>query len=184
MKKMMFFVFFAVFVAMFCSTPALAAGCDCGILDCRCDGFANCTCNQLWKIQDESVGSTTVSSVISWHYDGVGWWYGNNQLYKTGYCKIDDTGYFFAADGHMATGWQNIKKGRFYFDPKSGKQKKGWLSLNGQKYYLQKKYGDMAKSGWVKVGKHLYYFNADGTLFTNGTTPDGFRVDKKGRLKR
>ena len=38
----------------------------------------------------------------------------------------------------------------------------------------------MAKSRWIQTNGYWYYVGADGALFVNGTTPDGYRVDANG----
>ena len=71
--------------------------------------------------------------------------------------------YFFDSNGDMLTGWLTDGSGKkFYLDTSTGSEM-----------------GKMAR-GWKAIGTNYYYFNADGTLFSGGVTPDGFTVDANG----
>ncbi len=60
----------------------------------------------------------------------------------------------------MATGWRNYTDGSYYyFDPATGA---------------------MVSDRWIQDGGAWYYLSADGKLLTNGTTPDGYRVNEYG----
>ena len=37
-------------------------------------------------------------------------------------------------------------------------------------------------TGWKKIQNSWYYFNADGSLLVNGTTPDGYPVGADGKM--
>lgn len=74
-------------------------------------------------------------------------------------CKVNGIQYFFNADGTMATGWVQIENVWYYFDINSGAM----------------------KTGWIKVDDKWYYLKADGTLIVNSITPDGYKVNEKGR---
>ena len=51
----------------------------------------------------------------------------------------------------------------------------GW---NGNYYYRTS--GERAKESWTEIDGKWYYFKANGELFKNGKTPDGYTVDAKG----
>lgn len=51
--------------------------------------------------------------------------------------------------------------------------------VNGSWHYYTES-GAMAKSRWIQTNGYWYYVSADGALFVNGTTPDGYRVDANG----
>ena len=79
---------------------------------------------------------------------------------------------------------QTITVKEFYYFDDNREMLTGWLGdSSGKKYYLEpantSEMGKMAR-GWKAIGTNYYYFNADGTLFTNGTTPDGYPVDASG----
>ena len=61
----------------------------------------------------------------------------------------------------------------------------GWLTdETGRKYFLDdSKTAERGKlvREWKKIGGAWYYFNFDGTLFTNGVTPDGEKVGEDGK---
>ena len=64
----------------------------------------------------------------------------------------------------------------------------GWLTDNtGRKYYLDttmnSELGKMVR-GWKQIENYYYYFNNDGLLLTNGTTPDGYTVGADGKWFR
>ena len=72
-----------------------------------------------------------------------------------------------------------------YFFDENGKMLTGWLSdNNGNKFFLENKsvndMGKMAK-GWKQVDNSWYYFNTDGTMLSNGLTPDGFMIGADGK---
>ena len=68
-------------------------------------------------------------------------------------------------------------------DVKAYKITKGEKVLaNNKTYYLGTEtwnIGRMAR-GWEKIGDKYYYFNTDGLLVTNSTTPDGYKLDETG----
>ena len=40
--------------------------------------------------------------------------------------------------------------------------------------------GNMAFSRWIETNGYWYYVDENGSLFVNGTTPDGYQVDANG----
>ena len=55
-----------------------------------------------------------------------------------------------------------------------------WQMVDGSWHYYYTESGAMAKSRWIQTNGYWYYVSADGALFVNGTTPDGYRVDANG----
>jgi len=53
-----------------------------------------------------------------------------------------------------------------------------WVEVDGVWYYM-KNSGAMV-TGWQKIGSSWYYFQTSGALLTNGTTPDGYKVNANG----
>ncbi|WP_236894934.1 MULTISPECIES: hypothetical protein [Clostridium] len=73
-------------------------------------------------------------------------------------------------------GWQKLEGDWFYLD--NGLVKLGWVEDNNKWYYctnlgLQKGWLNADDSKW-------YYFNENGEMLTNATTPDGYNVDSTG----
>ena len=54
----------------------------------------------------------------------------------------------------------------------------GLLDVDGTRYYLNAS-GAM-ETGWKQLNGNWYYFQADGSLLRNGTTPDGYKVNRDG----
>ena len=71
---------------------------------------------------------------------------------------INNEIYHFNNDSQMVTGWNRID-GIWYFFRNSG---------------------GLAKTRWVETNGMWYYVDDNGSLFTGGTTPDGFLVDENG----
>lgn len=97
-----------------------------------------------------------------WKQDQTGWSYirenGSNAANQ--WLELQGTWYWFDGNGYMATGWRNYTDGSYYyFDPATGA---------------------MVSERWIQDGGAWYYLSADGKLLTNGTTPDGYRVNEYG----
>lgn len=97
-----------------------------------------------------------------WKQDQIGWSYigenGSNAANQ--WLELQGTWYWFDGNGYMATGWRNYTDGSYYyFDPATGA---------------------MVSDRWIQDGGAWYYLSADGKLLTNGTTPDGYRVNEYG----
>ena len=97
-----------------------------------------------------------------WKQDQTGWYYigenGSNAANQ--WLELQGTWYWFDGNGYMATGWRNYTDGSYYyFDPATGA---------------------MVSDRWIQDGGAWYYLSADGKLLTNGTTPDGYRVNEYG----
>ena len=55
-------------------------------------------------------------------------------------------------------------------------------TIEGDTYYFDST-GAMITVAWIEVDGYWYYFGQDGNMLTNTTTPDGYKVDARGRLK-
>jgi glucan-binding YG repeat protein len=104
--------------------------------------------------------------VYGWNQDATGWWY----------CT-DVANYKYYTDG-----WQLIDNQWYYFNKEGYALQSTWLQYNGLWYYL-KDNCIMAKSEWLKIGGIWYCFDANGALYVNTTTQDGYAVDANGALK-
>ena len=107
-----------------------------------------------------------VASTGKWVKNPTGWWYdyGNHTWPSNEWKYLGGSWYRFNPDGYMITGW--------YMDPFYGK----W-------FYLCED-GAMAV-GWKQIGGIWYYFETRpgacaGRLYTDETTPDGYRVNSDG----
>ena len=61
----------------------------------------------------------------------------------------------------------------------------GWLrDVNNVTYYFDKTTGanqGKLTRGWAQIDGNYYYFDGNGILMTNTTTPDGYVVDASGK---
>ena len=72
--------------------------------------------------------------------------------------------YYFDNDGLMYTGWlRDANNVTYYFDKTAGANQ-----------------GKLAR-GWMKVDESYYYFDGNGVMLSNTTTPDGYVVDANGK---
>lgn len=97
-----------------------------------------------------------------WKQDQTGWYYirENGSSAANQWLELQGIWYWFDGNGYMATGWRNYTDGSYYyFDPATGA---------------------MVSDQWIQDGGAWYYLSADGKLLTNGTTPDGYRVNEYG----
>lgn len=103
-----------------------------------------------------------VESTTGWIKDTTGWWYKN----------LDGT--------YTTNNWQQINNKWYYFNDK-GYMATGWLQLGDKWYYLEpaNESGEM-KTGWINVNEKWYCLREDGSMYSNTTTPDGYRVNESG----
>lgn len=89
-----------------------------------------------------------------------------NNVVRTGtYQRVKSDTYYFDSYGQMVTGWvQTADNNWYYFETQKteneGKMITGWKQINGD----------------------YYYFRNDGSMVTNGLTPDGRIVGADGKL--
>ena len=87
---------------------------------------------------------------------------------------------FVKADGSYAANECMEINGEIYcFKPDSYIVSNDWYQIGGIWYFFRPS-GGLAKSRWIETGGKWYYVDGNGSLFTNGTTPDGYRVDADG----
>lgn len=75
---------------------------------------------------------------------------------------VHDT-YYFDASGNMVTGWMQTSDNKWYFFDDTVGANEGKMAL-----------------GWKEVGGSWYYFTENGSMLTNGTTPDGYKINADG----
>ena len=73
--------------------------------------------------------------------------------------------YYFNEAGEMITGWVKTADNKTYFFENAKTTKEGEMIV-----------------GWKQIQNTWYYFNTDGSLLTNGTTPDGYIVGADGAM--
>jgi len=155
-----------------------------------------------WKLLNNHYYYFTSSGAMKtgWFKDKGLWYYlkPDDGVMATGLQEIDGTRYYLNASGAMETGWKLLDNQYYYFT-ESGAMKTGWFKDKGLWYYLKPDDGVMAtglldvdgtryylnasgamETGWKQLNGNWYYFQADGSLLRNGTTPDGYKVNKDG----
>ena len=108
--------------------------------------------------------------------------------------------YFFDDKSNMITGWYKDSRTNkwYYLNPQAGanngKMLTSWFktadgSINNKEYwYFADSSSGAIYKGWVLIGGKWYYFapanmpdgRPEGSLYTNTTTPDGYKVDANG----
>lgn len=103
---------------------------------------------------------TPAANGNTWVQDAGGWRFVKaDGSYAKNECMIINNEYYYFADNqYMVNGWNLVDGVWRFFRPSGG----------------------MAYSRWIETGGMWYYVDATGSLFTNGTTPDGFVVDGNG----
>ncbi len=116
------------------------------------------------------------ASVIAgtWTKDMFGWSFTDDSGTKVVGRWLSDNGnwYLIGQDGYMKTGWQ-MDNGKWYFLNTSatnatpeGAALKGWQWIDGKCYYF------------TQIGTETH---AEGSMYVNETTPDGFTVNADGQ---
>ena len=91
--------------------------------------------------------------------------YQSLELKNSYFVSDDQSVYCFDANGDMVTGW--LKD-----------------STNHWRYFSEEKNQDEGKMlvGWQNIGGYIYCFDPSGSLYINTVTPEGYIIDKDGRL--
>ena len=110
--------------------------------------------------------------------DGTRYYLNASGAMETGWKLLDNHYYYFTESGAMKTGWFKDKGLWYYLKPEDGVMATGLLDVDGTRYYLNAS-GAM-ETGWKQLNGNWYYFQADGSLLRNGTTPDGYKVNRDG----
>ena len=88
------------------------------------------------------------------------------------------------AEWFCKTGWINDGTGRYHFD-ENGKPQTGWYQENQIWYFLNTVhdgyYGRALSNQWAWIDGYSYSFDADGKMYANCITPDGYEVNADGR---
>ena len=98
--------------------------------------------------------------------------------------------YFYDDSGKIKTGWLKYQSKKYYFNTKSdgeeGLMRLGWYKdKKGDTYFFNTIYGigfGSALTSWNWIDGYRYYFDKEGRLSINTTTPDGKKVNAKGQM--
>ena len=107
-----------------------------------------------------------------------GTWYhfDENGYMQTGWLNLDGTWYYLNADGSMA---KDTWIGTYYVDASGSWVIEGWQN-NGYGWWYQRANGTYPVSEWEIINGIWYYFDANGYMLADTTTPDGYYVDING----
>lgn len=114
------------------------------------------------------------------------------KMYRNVHWHIKDINswYFYDDSGKMKTGWLKYQSKKYYFNTKSdgeeGLMRLGWYKdKKGDTYFFNTMYGigfGSALTSWNWIDGYRYYFDKEGRLSINTTTPDGKKVNAKGQM--
>lgn len=106
-----------------------------------------------------------------------------NTAYAEGW-KQENSNWYYEQNGAKQTGWINDGTGRYHFD-ENGKMQTGWYQENQIWYFLNTVhdgfYGKALSNQWAWIDGYCYLFDADGKMYANCITPDGYEVNADGR---
>ena len=107
-----------------------------------------------------------------------GTWYhfDENGYMQTGWLNLDGTWYYLNADGSMA---KDTWIGTYYVDASGSWVVEGWQN-NGYGWWYQRANGTYPHNEWEIINGIWYYFDANGYMLADTTTPDGYYVDENG----
>lgn len=83
----------------------------------------------------------------------------------TGPQTIDQTEYYFNADGVRCSGWVTLENGVFYYDPATGAKIRGFMDDEKGRHYLSPDDGHLV-TGAVTIDKQNYLFSPEGVMVT------------------
>ena len=107
-----------------------------------------------------------------------GTWYhfDENGYMQTGWLNLGGTWYYLNADGSMA---KDTWIGTYYVDGSGSWVIEGWQN-NGYGWWYQRANGTYPNSEWEIINGIWYYFDENGYMLADTTTPDGYYVDING----
>ena len=156
-----------------------------------------------WKWHDDGYHyyQESGSQKTGWLQESGKWYYltPKDGSMAVGTHEIKGDKYYFNTAGEMQTGWKWHDDAYHYYQ-ENGAQKLGWFQESGKWYYLQAPEGRMAtglqevaneyyyfntagemQTGWKWIEGYYHYFQESGKMIRDGETPDGYKVDHKGR---
>ena len=156
-----------------------------------------------WKWHDDGYHyyQESGSQKTGWLQESGKWYYltPKDGSMAVGTHEIKGDKYYFNTAGEMQTGWKWHDDAYHYYQ-ENGAQKLGWFQESGKWYYLQAPEGRMVtglhevaneyyyfntagemQTGWKWIEGYYHYFQESGKMIRDGETPDGYKVDHKGR---
>ena len=137
-----------------------------------------------------------------WGKDEVGYKYQkeNGSFAKAEWEPVDGTWYHFDENGYMQTGWLNTGGTWYYLNADGSMAKDTWIGTyyvdasgawviegwqqSGYGWWYQRANGTYPASVWEQINGIWYYFDANGYMLADTTTPDGYYVDANGAWVR
>lgn len=96
----------------------------------------------------------------------------------------ENSDWYYEQNGERQSGWINDGTGWYHFD-ENKKLHAGWYKEGETWYFLNPihdgYYGKTLTNQWVWIDGYCYLFNADGKMYANCVTPDGYVVNEDGR---
>ena len=141
-----------------------------------------------------------VKEEATWVLNNTGWWYQESDgTYPANtWKKINETWYHFDANGYMQTGWLNLDGTWYYLNDDGSMAKDTWIGTyyvdgsgawvvegwqqNSYGWWYQRANGTYPNSEWEIINGIWYYFDANGYMLADTTTPDGYMVDSSGAM--
>lgn len=106
-------------------------------------------------------------------------------MYKNRWLKTANNNYYlFKKNGQLTKGLGSWGGKKYYFDPQTGKRLSGWQTIKKKRYYFgTDDQAWMRINTFVKSNGSIYFVKRDGTCVTGWATLYGnrFYFDKKGR---
>ena len=95
----------------------------------------------------------------------------------TYYVDANGAWYYFDANGYMLA--NTTTPDGYYVDENGAWIVEGWQN-SGYGWWYQRANGTYPHSEWEMINGIWYYFDANGYMLANTTTPDGYYVDENG----
>lgn len=96
----------------------------------------------------------------------------------------ENSDWYYEQNGERQAGWINDGTGWYHFD-ENKKLHAGWYKEGETWYFLNPihdgYYGKALTSQWAWIDGYCYLFDADGKMYANCITPDGYVVNADGR---
>ena len=133
-----------------------------------------------------SMFSSIPAMAGSWRYEDPNWYnIESNGIKNTGwYTEGKNDWYYMDSKGIMQTGWIGDYHFHEVSDGNKGRMDYGWYFDGTTWYFLNTihdgTFGAKLK-GWQWIDGYCYYFDQDGKMLANTTTPDRYQVDINGR---
>ena len=108
--------------------------------------------------------------------NGIWYHFDENGYMQTGWLNLDGTWYYLNDDGSMA---KDTWIGTYYVDASGSWVVEGWQN-NGYGWWYQRANGTYPHNEWEIINGIWYYFDENGYMLADTTTPDGYYVDING----